>query len=160
MRYTYGAKSSQALCDIDTDRGFRMFLKGLPVILPLVTKMVVVTSRPHHWHVFLELRTRHRYVDLIALQAWLGSDIRREFSSLLRAKAGCPMPVALIEFARVPHWDDPDIICRCSRRWKRGRKMGECPHLRAARGRRWKQGYLRTHLETLGASSRSEAKKR
>jgi hypothetical protein len=79
----------------------------------------------------------------------LGSDIRREFSNLLRVEAGCPKPVALIEFARIPHWDDPDIICNCPRRWKR-KKLGECSHLRVARGRKARSGYLSSHLRTIG----------
>jgi hypothetical protein len=108
-----------------------------------------MSTRPHHFHVYILLKKHHRFVDLSALQTYLGSDIRRENSNLSRIIAGATKPILLIEFARVPHWRKPDIICSCFRKWK-GRKRGTCRHIMAARGHRAKYGFLSTRLKIIG----------
>ncbi len=153
MRNIYFSRSDEVLLDIDTDSSFRLFLKRLPKIERLVRKPVVIEStRPHHYHVFIRLKRRHRFVDLSALQVYLGSDVKRELSNLSRIIAGATRPILLIHFARVKHWRKPDIVCSCPPKWK-GRKLGNCRHLLAARGHRARYGFLSTRLKTIGVVS-------
>jgi hypothetical protein len=62
------------------------------------------------------------------------------------------MPIALIEFGRVPHWHRPEIVCSCPRMWKR-KKLGACPHLIRARGPKGKSASLSAHLRAIGVDS-------
>jgi hypothetical protein len=149
MRNISFARSDEAMLDLDSDRSYRLFLKRLPVILPLILKMVVVATRPHHFHVYIKLKRRHRFVDISALQIYLGSDPRRELANLSRIVAGASKPILLIEYTKVNHWRKPDIVCSCPPKWK-GRKLGNCRHLMAARGHKAKYGFLSTRLKILG----------
>jgi len=149
VRNIYFARSDEALLDIDTDRGFRRFLQRFPTILSLVASMVILATRPHHYHVYIKLRKRHRFVDLSSLQTYLGSDRTRELANMSRVIAGATRPILLIEYTKVPHWRKPDIVCSCPRRWK-GRKLCNCRHLMTARGHKAKYGFLSTRLKTLG----------
>lgn len=150
LRNIYFARSNEVLLDIDTESKFRLFLKRLPKIVHLVRKPIVIeATRPHHYHIFIRLRKRHRFVDLSALQTYLASDIRRENSNLSRIIAGATKPILLIHFSKVKHWRKPDIICSCPPKWK-GRKLGNCWHLMKARGHKAKWGFLSTRLRTIG----------
>lgn len=79
MRNIYFARSDEALLDIDSEAKFKLFLRRLPTIEHLVRKpIVIVSTRPLHYHIFVRLKKRHRFVDLSALQVYLGSDPKRE----------------------------------------------------------------------------------
>ncbi len=152
MRYIYFARSNEILLDIDMEGKFRLFLKRLPKLEFLVKKPIVIEStRPHHYHIFIRLKKRHRFVDLSALQVYLGSDVRRELSNMSRMIAGATKPILLIHFSRVKHWRKPDIVCSCPPKWK-GRKLGNCHHLMSARGHKAKYGFLATRLRIIVVS--------
>lgn len=149
MRNIYFNRSDEASLDLDSEKAFRKFLTRLGPILPLVIKMVIVASRPHHYHVYILLGRRHRFVDISALQTYLGSDKERELANMSRIIAGASKPILLIEYAKVPHWRKPDMVCHCPPKW-RGRKLGNCHHLMAAKGHKAKYGFLSTRLKTIG----------
>ena len=152
MRNIYFARSDEALLDLDNDSAYNLFRKRLPKILPLVRKVIVVATRPHHWHCYLRLKKSHAFVNISALQTYLGSDKTRELANMSRIIAGASKPILLIEFTRVKHWRPPDIVCSCPRKWK-GRKLGNCRHLMKAKGHKAKYGFLSTRLKTMGVVS-------
>jgi hypothetical protein len=80
---------------------------------------------------------------------YLGSDPIRELANMNRMIAGASRPILLIEYTKVKNWREPDFICSCPRKWK-GRKLGNCVHLMAARGHKAKYGFLSTRLKTIG----------
>lgn len=137
------------LLDFDSARSYRLFQRRYPKIARLVEKVVVLATRPGHFHVYILLKRRHRFVNLSALQRYLGSDIKRELSNMSRIIAGASKPILLIEFTRVPHWREPDIVCSCPPK-AGGKKLGNCPHLMAAPGHRADYGFLSTRLKIIG----------
>ncbi len=152
MRNIRFNRSNEATLDLDSDSAHKQFRDGLPKIEHLVRKpVVVVATRPHHWHVFIRLKKRHRWVDLVALQTYLGSDKARELANMSRIAAGASKPILLIDFGVVKHWGHhpPDITCSCPRKWK-GRRLRNCRHLAAAKGHKAKYGFLSTRLKILG----------
>jgi hypothetical protein len=139
--------------DLDTDRSYRQFQERVRKIEHLVRKpIVVVATRPHHWHVFIRLKKRHRFVDICALQVYLGSDVRRELANMSRIIAGATLPILLIDYGVVKHWGHhpPNIVCSCPPKDRKGRKLGNCRHLMAARGHKAKYGFLSTRLKIIG----------
>jgi hypothetical protein len=148
----YFSRSNEVLLDIDSESKYRLFLKRLPKILPLILKVIVVSTRLHHYHIYILLKKRHRFVDLSALQVYLGSDPIRELANMSRIIAGASRPMLLIEYSRVKNWRDPDFVCACPPRWK-GRKLGNCVHLLNARGHKARWGFLTTRLRTIGLDS-------
>lgn len=138
------------MLDFDREKDFRFFRDTrYPKIQSLVKKMVILATRPGHYHVYILLKRHHRFVNLSALQRFCGSDIKRELSNMSRMMAGASKPILLIEFTRVPHWRKPDVTCSCPPKIN-GRKYGNCPHLRVARGHKAAYGYLKTRLEIVG----------
>lgn len=153
MRKIYFARSNEVLLDIDSDCKFKLFLKRLSKIENLVRKPIVIEStRLHHFHIFIKLKKRHKFVNLSALQSYLGSDIKRENSNLSRIIAGASKPILLIHYSRVKHWRKPDIICSCPPKWK-GKKLGNRRHLMNAKGHKARYGFLSTRLRTIGITS-------
>ena len=149
MRNIYFARSNEALLDLDTEGAFKVFLERLPIATHLASKIVIVATRPHHHHVYIRLKRRHRFVDLSALQAYLGSDLRRELSNMSRIIAGASKPTLLIEYTKVRHWRRPDVVCSCAPKWK-GKKLGNCRHLMAVRSHKPRYGFLSTRLKIVG----------
>ena len=152
MRYIYFATMFELLLDLDTDRSFRLFLDRFPKVQALASRVIILATRPHHYHVYIRLRKRHRWENLSAAAVYLGSDRSRELANISRVMAGATRPVLLIEFGRVPHWRKPDIVCSCPRKWK-GRKLGNCRHLMAARGHRAKNGFLSNMQKIIGVEN-------
>ena len=143
-------RSNELGLDFDREKYFRFFQKErYPKIKHLVKKMVILATRPGHYHVYIVLRRHHRFVNLSALQRFCGSDIKRELSNMSRIIAGASKPILLIEFTRVQHFRRPDITCSCPPKLH-GRKFGNCPHLVKARGHRARFGYLSTRLRIVG----------
>lgn len=152
MRNIRFNRADEATLDIDTDRDYYRFNERLPKIEHLVKKpIVVVATRPHHWHIFLRLKKRHRWVDIVALQTYLGSDKARELANMSRIAAGASKPILLIDFGVVRHWEHhpPDVVCPCPPKIRR-KKFGNCPHLMAVKEHKAKYGFLSTRLKILG----------
>lgn len=149
VRYTYAMRPNEIGVDLDSDRAYRLFLRRLPKVLPLILTLSVLATRPHHFHVYAVLRKRHAWANLSALQTYLGSDPIRELSNLSRVIAGASKPIILIEFARVPNFRSPDLVCGCRPR-VRGRKFANCPHLMAWKEHRPRYGFLSTRLRIVG----------
>jgi len=149
MRNIYFARCDEVLLDYDSTRQLRVFLERRDRIEPLARRIVVVATRPGHYHVYIRLKRRHRFVDISALQVYLGSDLKRELSNMSRIIAGATKPILLIEYTKVRHWRRPDIVCSCPPRW-RGRKLGNCRHLLAAKGHKAGYGFLSTRLKIIG----------
>ncbi|MDG6988270.1 MAG: hypothetical protein JRN21_02980 [Nitrososphaerota archaeon] len=138
------------MLDHDSDSSFRVFLSRLYLVLPLVTKIVIVAERPHHYHTFLRLKKKQTWANISALQTFLGSDKSRELANMSRILAGATYPILLIEYGhRVPHWRRADIMCSCPRVWKR-KKLGNCRHLAQVKGHRMKWGFISTRLKEVG----------
>jgi hypothetical protein len=138
------------MLDHDTDRAFRLFLKRLPLILPLVVKIIILATRPHHYHVYIRLKKRQTWANISALETFLASDKSRELANMSRVLAHSTSPILLIEYGhRVPHWRRADIVCSCPRVWK-WKKLANCRHLARAKGHKAKWGYLSTRLKAMG----------
>jgi hypothetical protein len=135
--------------DFDNTKSYRLFQERYPKIAHLVKKMVIMATRPGHYHVYVLLKRRHRFVQLSALAVWLFSDPKRELSNLSRIVAKATRPVLLIEFTRVPHWRKPDLACFCPRKWK-GKRLANCWHLLQAKGHKAQYGFLSTRLKIIG----------
>jgi hypothetical protein len=153
VRYTYFLRADEGGLDLDSDNAYRIFLKRLPKVLPLILKLVILATRPHHYDVYIRLKKRHRFVDICALQTYLGSDKDRELANMSRIIAGASKPILLIEYAKVRHWREPDIICVCPPKLRRGRKFANCPHLLGTKSHRPRWGFISTRLQTLGIAS-------
>jgi hypothetical protein len=150
LRRTYFARQNEAMLDLDSDSAFRVFLSRLHLVLPIVTKVVIVAERPHHYHTFIRLKKKQTWANISALQTFLGSDKSRELANMSRILTGATWPILLIEHGHsVPHWRRADISCGCPRVWK-GRKLANCRHLARAKGHRARWGYLSTRLEAMG----------
>lgn len=149
MRYTYAMRSNEFGLDLDSDRAYRTFLERLPKVLPLILRLTILATRRHHFHVYAILRKRHRWENLSALQTYLGSDPIRELSNLSRTIAGASKPIILIDYARVPNFRPPDLVCACKPKL-RGHRFANCPHLRAFKGHKAKYGFLNTRLKIIG----------
>ena len=140
------------LLDIDSAKSYRLFRERYPKVAHLVKKTVILATRPGHYHVYILLKRRHRFVNLSALQRYLGSDTRRELSNMSRIIAGASKPILLIEFTNVPYWREPDVVCSCPPKIK-GRKFGNCPHLMAVREHKPAYGFLSTRLRIIGVGA-------
>lgn len=154
MRNIRFNRADEATLDLDSDGSYNQFKERVPRIEHLVRKpIVVVATRPHHWHVFIRLKKRHRWVDLVALQTWLGSDLKRELANMSRIAAGASKPTLMIDYGIIRHWGHhpPDIRCSCPPRIK-GRKFGNCPHLMAVKAHRPKYGFISTRLKIIGVA--------
>jgi len=149
MRRTYFARRNEAMTDHDSLKSFRLLLQRLPLILPLVSKIVILNPRPGHFHCYLKLRRKNEWADLVALQIFLGSDKNRELANYSRIIAGASKPILLIEFTKTPHWRPPDLTCSCPRKL-RGRKFANCPHLMAVKEHVPLAGFLSTRLKVMG----------
>ena len=149
VRYTYAARSNEFMLDLDSERAYGLFLERLPKVLPLIRRLSVLATRPHHFHVYGVLRRRHRFVNLSALQTFLRSDPIREVSNMSRMIAGASKPIILIEFSRVPNFRGPDLVCACKPKL-RGKKFANCLHLMAFREHKPKYGFLSTRVRIVG----------
>jgi hypothetical protein len=149
VRNTYFGRRNEALLDHDTDRAFRLFLRRLQKILPLVVKVVILATRPHHYHVYIRLKRPQTWANISALQTFLGSDKSRELANMSRILAVATRPILLVEFGRIPNWRKPDLVCSCPRKWK-GRKLANCRHLTRAKGHKARWGFISTRLKAMG----------
>lgn len=149
MRYIYFARKNEVMLDIDSSKAYDKFQRNLKYLDGLTRKITILHTRRGHYHVYLTLKKRHEYPQLSALQTFLGSDIRRELANYSRILARASKPILLIEYDRVKHFREPDIVCSCPRKYK-GKKLANCIHLRSAKGHKAKYGYLSTRLKYLG----------
>lgn len=149
MRNIYFAKSDEALLDIDSEAGARLFWNRLPKVKQLIKRIVIEATRPNHYHVFIKLKNHHQFVNISALQTYLGSDLKRELANLSRIIAGATKPILLIHYSKVKHWRKPDLVCSCPRKYK-GKKLSNCVHLINYRGHEAKFGYISTRLNLIG----------
>lgn len=152
MRNIYFARSDECLLDIDSEYGAKLFQDRISKIQHLTKRIIIASTRPNHYHVFIKLKKHHRFVDICALQTYLGSDIRRELSNLSRIIAGATKPILLVHYSKAKYWRKPDIVCSCPRKWK-GKKLSNCRHLIQARGHKAKYGYLSTRLKIIGVEN-------
>jgi hypothetical protein len=137
------------MLDIDSEYGAKVFWERLPKVKPLIKRIAIESTRPNHYHIFIKLRRHHRFVNISALQTYLGSDLKRELANMSRIIAGARKPILLIHYSRVKHWRKPDVICSCQRKYQ-GRKLSNCAHLINYRGHQAKYGYISTRLKLIG----------
>ncbi|MDG6950214.1 MAG: hypothetical protein JRN71_08015 [Nitrososphaerota archaeon] len=138
------------MLDHDSDSAFRFFLSRLHLVLPLVTKVIIMAERPHHYHTYIRLKKKQTWANISALQTFLASDKSRELANMSRILAGATCPILLIEYGHcVPHWRRADIVCSCPRVWRR-KKLGNCRHLTIMKGHKAKWGFLSTRLKEVG----------
>ena len=150
MRRTYFARRNDVMLDHDSDSAFRLFLSRLYLVLPLVTKVIIMAERTHHYHTYIRLKKKQTWANISALQTFLASDKSRELANMSRILADANSPILLIEYGHsVPHWRRADIVCNCPRVWKR-KRLANCWHLARAKGHRSKWGYLSTRLKQMG----------
>lgn len=153
LRNIYFARTNECLLDLDNPVSVKQFRDRISKLDGLTRKIVILSTRPNHYHVYIQLKKHYRFPNLFALSTYLGSDTHRELSNYSRYIQGAKYPCLLIEYTKVRHgWRKPDIVCSCPRKYK-GKKLSNCRHLIRARGHKSKFGYLSTRLETIGISN-------
>ena len=151
MRNIYFAQSDEVFVDLDSSKQLRIFKDRCRKIQHLVKKWVIIKKSSHSHHVYIQLKKRHRFVDLAVLAQHLGSDIRKTLADLSRIIAGASKPILFIEYTKVPNWREPDIVCSCPPRYK-GEKMGICYHILRAKGHKAMYGKMSTRLRIMGVA--------
>ncbi len=129
-RYRYFARRNELLLDIDNRKSIKIFLKNLPIIAVTAKKVIPLSTRLNHLHVYIKLQKKFNYSTLFSLAGWLGSDLRRESANYSRLLSGARKPALLIEYQRVRDFREPDLVCKCPRNYPdTKRKMPSCQHL-------------------------------
>ena len=152
MRNIYFAHSDEVFVDLDSKRQLTIFKKRCRSIQHVVKKWIIVKKSTRSHHVYIQLKSHHRFVDLAVLAQFLGSDIRKTLADMSRIIAGASKPILFIEYIKIPNWREPDIVCSCPPRYK-GEKMGMCYHILHAKGHKEMYGKMSTRLRIIGFTS-------
>lgn len=104
---------NQLFVDIDNDLGYARYKRHFPLLQQFykVTGTAENPSKsgdPDRKHVTISLADDISDLERLILQAFLGSDVKREFLGLQRIKSADPAPTLFLEKAPVPvdAWND------------------------------------------------------
>lgn len=83
--------------DIDSEDSLRIYEQGMTVLgkygVDFQEIKRVPSKDPGHWHIYLQAPFAVSTIERIAVQAILGSDLKRELYSYLRTVKDSPQPV-------------------------------------------------------------------
>lgn len=130
VRYYYFARPDRLLLDLDGPRAWATFRNAWAYLqdTDLFKSYRVFRSPGGNRHVAVQLNKNFGPGNRIALQALLGSDLKRERYHLRRIERQVPNPILWISFRRYPGLS-VDYTCPCPRTWK-GKRLRSCYHLR------------------------------
>jgi hypothetical protein len=105
--------ANQLFIDIDNELGYAKYLRNYPLLQEFyaVTGVAENPSKsgdPDRRHITISLVEEISPIERLLLQAFLGSDVKREFLGLQRVKSGDPAPTLFLE--RTPVYISDDRI--------------------------------------------------
>ena len=128
MRNIYLAHSDEVFVDLDSKRQLGIFKKRCRNIQHLVKKWIIIKKSNRSYHVYIQLKRHHRFVDLAVLAQHLGSDIRKTLADMSRIIAGASKPILF-----TVRLIDEKYVCYCPDYIQRDEQFGICKHIHAVK---------------------------